>query len=71
MRVELKILTFSGVPISSSIDNNVVGQLPKILLFTMIKNKDFLDALDTNPNYFQHFDLSHFTLFYNRTPIHI
>jgi len=45
--------------------NAVLGQLPKRLLFTMIKNKYFLGSLDTNPYYFNHFNISHFTLFYN------
>jgi len=37
----------------------------KSLLFTIIKKKDFLGSLDTNPYYLQTFNLSHFTLFYN------
>ena len=36
-RAELKIFTFSPGPKSLSIDNAVLGQLPKRLLFTMIK----------------------------------
>jgi len=35
----------------------------------MIKNKDFTGSLDTNPIYFSHFNLRHFTLFYNGRPI--
>ena len=46
-RVELKAFTYSAGPKSLSIDNAVLGQLPKLLLFTMIKNKDFLGSLDT------------------------
>ena len=34
----------------------------------MIKNKDFLGSLYSNPYYFRHFDLSHFTLFYSGKP---
>jgi len=63
-RVELRTFTYFVVPKSLSIDNAVLGQLPKRLIFTMIKNKDFLGSLDTNTYYFQHFNLSHFTLFY-------
>jgi len=55
-KVELKTFTYSAVPKSLSIDNAVLGQLTKRLLFTMIKNKDFLGSLDTNPCYFQHFE---------------
>jgi len=36
----------------------------------MFKNKDFLGSLDNNPYNFQHFNLSHFTLFYNGNPFH-
>ena len=68
-RVELKTFTYSAGPKSLSIDNAVLGQLPKRLLFTMIKKKDFLGSLDINPYYFQNFNLSHFTLFYNGKPI--
>jgi len=35
----------------------------------MIKNKDFKGSLDTNPFYFNHFNLNHFTLYYNGRPI--
>ena len=48
-RVELKSFTFSGGSQSLSIYNAVLGPIPKILLFTMIKNKDFLGCIDTNP----------------------
>ena len=65
-RVELKTHLFRR-PKSLSIDNAVLGQLPKRLVFTMIKKKDVLGSLDTNP-YFNRFNLSHFTLFYNGKP---
>ena len=68
-RVELKTFTYSAGPKSLSIDNAVFGQLTKPLLFTMIKNEDVLGSLDTNPYYFQHFNLSHFTLFCKDKPI--
>jgi len=68
-RVELKTFTFSPGPKSLSVDNAVLGQLPKRLLFTMIKNKDFTGSLDSNPFYFNHFNLNHFTLYYNGKPI--
>ena len=68
-RVELKTFTFSPGPKPLSIDNAVLGQLPKRLLFTVIRNKFFTGSLDTKPFYFIHFNLSHFTLFYNGRPI--
>ena len=66
--VALKNFTYSAGPISLSIDNAVIRQLPKGLLFTMFKNNDFLRSLFTNTYYFQHFNLSRFTLFYNGKP---
>jgi len=68
-RVELKTFTFSHGKKSLSIDNAVLGQLPKRLLFTIIKNKDFTGSLDNNPFYFSHFNLNHFTLLCNGRPI--
>jgi len=35
----------------------------------MVKNKDFVCSLDTNPFYFNHFNLNPFTLYYNGRPI--
>ena len=35
----------------------------------MIKNKDLAGSLDTDPFYFSHFNLNHFTLYYNGRPI--
>ena len=62
--VEIKTFTYSAEQKSLSIDNVVLGQLQKRLLFTMIKKKDLLGSLDTNTYHFHQFDLSHFTLFY-------
>jgi hypothetical protein len=64
-RVQLKSFAYSGGTKSLSIDNAFIGQLPKRLLFTMVKNAEFIGFLDTNPFNFRHYDLSHFTLFYN------
>jgi hypothetical protein len=63
--VELKSFTFSNGSQSLSIDNAVLGEIPKRLLFTMVKNKDFLGTMDTNPYFFRHFDLRHFALYVN------
>ena len=63
-RVELKSFAYSGGTKSLSIDNAVIGQLPKRLLFTMVKNADFIGSLDMNP-----FNFCDFTLFYNGKPI--
>jgi len=53
-RVELKTFTFSAGSNTFSIDNAVLGSIPKRLLFTMVKNTDFIGSLDSNPYKFQH-----------------
>ena len=45
-----------------SIDNAVLGTIPKCLLFTMVKNTKFLCSVTTNPYHFRHYDLSSFAL---------
>ena len=59
--VELKTFTFSSGAQSLSIENAVLGRVPKRLLFTMVKDTDFLDSINTNPYFFRHYDLSYFT----------
>ena len=53
-RVELKTFTFSSGSQSLSVDSAVLGPIPKRLLFAMIKNKEFLCSVDTNPFLFRH-----------------
>jgi len=62
-RVELKTFTFSAGSKSLSINNAGFGPIPKRLLFTMVKNADFIDTMDTNPYKFQNYDISDFSLF--------
>jgi hypothetical protein len=64
-RVELKTFTFSSGSQSLSIDNAVIGPLPKRLLFTMVKNTDFLGSVNTNPYNFRHYDINYFALYVN------
>jgi len=64
-RVELKTFTFSTGSKSLSIDNAFMGHVPKRLLFTMVKNADFIGSMDTNPYKFRHYDISDFSLFVN------
>jgi hypothetical protein len=64
-RVDLKTFTFSAGSKSRSIDNAVLGPLPKRLLFTVIKNTDFNGSVDTNPYKFRHYDISEFSLYVN------
>jgi len=64
-RVELKTLTFSAEPQSLSIDQAVIGRIPKRLLYTMRANTDFLGTINTNPYNFQHFGLRTFVMYVN------
>jgi len=64
-RVELKTFIFPAGSKSLSIDNAVLGPILKRLLFTMVKNADFIGSLDSNPCRFQHKDNSDFSLFVN------
>ena len=64
-RVELKKFTFSSGSKSLSIDNANLGRFPKRLLFTMVKNANFIGTIDTNPYKFRHYDISDFSLFVN------
>jgi len=64
-RVELKTFTFAGGPQAISINNAVLGMLPKRLLFTMVKNTDFLCSRDSNPYNLRHYDLTNFTMYVN------
>ena len=68
--VELKNFTFSSGSQSLSVDNAVLGPISKRLLFTMVKNTDFLGSLHTNPYVFCHYDHSYFALNVNGKQIH-
>jgi hypothetical protein len=69
-RVDLKTFTFSTGSKSRSIDNEVLGPLPKRLLFTMIKNTDFNGSVDTNPYKFRHY-ISEYSLLWVHTSSHV
>ena len=62
-RIDLKTFTFSAGSKSLSIDNAVLGPLPQSLLFTMIKNSDFIGSVETNPYKFRHYDISDLSLY--------
>ena len=55
--------TFSRGSQSLSIDNAVLGYIPKCILFTIVKNKEFLASLDMNPFRFPH--INYFALYVN------
>jgi len=61
-RVELKSFTFSSGAQSHSINNAVLETVPKRLIFTMVKNTEFLGSVTMSPYHFRHYDLSSFAL---------
>ena len=44
-------------------NNAVLGQLPKRLIITMVKNTDFLGTMSSNPYNFRHYDVTHFAMY--------
>jgi len=64
-RVEQKTFTFSAGPESPSIDQAVIGRIPKRLLFTLIANTGFLGTINKNQLNFQHFGLRTFVMYVN------
>ena len=63
--VEPKTFIFAAGSKSLSIDNAVLGPIPKRLLFPMVKNRDFNALLGNNPYIFEHYDISDFSLIVN------
>jgi hypothetical protein len=64
-RVDVKTFTFAAGSTSLSIDNAVLGTLPKRLLFTLVKNTDYLGTLNTNPYNCRHYGIRGFELYVN------
>jgi len=58
----LETFPFSASSQSLSKNNAVLGLITKHLLFTMVKDTDYLGLVSTNPYQFRHFDLSYFSL---------
>jgi len=68
-RVIIKTFTFSTGSKSVSIDNAVLGPVPKFLLFTMVKNADFICSMDKKPYKFRRYDIIDFSLIVNGKPV--
>ena len=64
-RVELKTFRFASGSRSRCIDNAVLGILPNRLIFTTVKNTDFLCSMDSNPYNFRHYNIQKFTMYVN------
>jgi len=48
-RIEIKTFTFSAGSKTLTIENSVLGPIPQPLLFTVVKNTDFVYSLDSKP----------------------
>jgi len=68
-RDKLKTSTYADGPQAISINNTVLGMLPKRLIFTMLKNTEFLGSRDSNPYNLRHYDLTNFTMHVNGSQI--
>jgi hypothetical protein len=64
-RVEVKIFTSASGKQSLSIDNAVLGLHPKRILITMLRKKDVLGYVDSNPYNFPHYNLNNFAMYVN------
>jgi hypothetical protein len=63
--VELKTFTFTAGSKLISIDSGVLGPISKHLLFTMLKNTDFLGSIYTNPYEFRHYGFKYLAMYFN------
>jgi len=61
MRVEIETFTYSD----GSNSKSVLGAIQKRLIFTMVKNADFIGSLDSNPYKFQLYDIRDISRFVN------
>jgi hypothetical protein len=65
IRVALKTFTFGAHSKFVPIVNAVLENLPKRLLFTMLRNVDFTGSEDTNLYLFRHFSLNYSLMYVN------
>jgi hypothetical protein len=64
-RVDVRTFTFGPGQRTLSIDNAVIGPLPKRLLFAMTGNTNFSGTPGTNPFDFRHYDIEQFAIYMN------
>lgn len=68
-RVEIKTFTLAKGAMSQSVDNAVLGLLPKRVTIFFVTNKAFNGSRQHNPYNFQHFSLNYLSLMCNGTKI--
>ena len=62
-RVEVKTFTLHTGILGDSIDNAILGQLPKRIIIGFVDNRAFNGNRTLNPFNFQHFDINYFSLY--------
>ncbi|XP_033210830.1 uncharacterized protein F54H12.2-like [Belonocnema kinseyi] len=62
-RVEVKTLTIHSGVLSESLDNVILGQLPKRNIIGFVENDAFNNHRSKNPFNFRHFNINHFSLY--------
>lgn len=60
-RVDLKTFTIPQGSRSISINNMLIGQIPRRVIFAMVDNDAFAGTFDTNPFSFKHYSMSTFS----------
>jgi hypothetical protein len=60
-RVELRARTFGKCTKSLTLDNAILGRTSKRIVFTMIKNSEFIGSKDCKPFNFQHYKRTYFS----------
>lgn len=68
-RVQLKAVTIAKGIMSKTIDNLILGPLPKRVIIGFLNNDAFNGTFTTNPFHFKHFKYNFFSLYIDGTPV--
>lgn len=68
-KVEVKSFTLYAGNNSLTLDNVVIGQIPNLIIFTMVPSAAYNGSLTKNPFNFQHFNIQRFNLSVNGSQI--
>lgn len=68
-RVEMKTVTIAAGARGVALDNVILGQIPKTIVFAMVDNESYVGAVSRNPFEFKHYSLSYFATFVNGVQI--
>ncbi|XP_025160297.1 uncharacterized protein F54H12.2-like [Harpegnathos saltator] len=68
-RVEIKSFTIHSGVVRETLDNVILGQIPKRIIVGFVDNKAFNGARHLNPFNFQHYGINFFSLYVDGTQI--